>query len=129
LLESQLQAELDVAGTARTKNRVEVSVTSVRRSAGTAELAAKSAARAHTGWGWSQVNSVEEIEELHSELRAVPFLYPPELSHRKVDVVIHRANEGALGRVAERPVSGRSQDSIALREATEIGQRSKRELA
>ena len=80
-LERQLQTKLDVARTARSKNRVEVPVTSVRRRARAAELAAEPTARSRTGEAWTQIGSIEEIEELDSELGSVPFLHLPKLGH------------------------------------------------
>ena len=70
-----------MAGAARSKNGIKVAIASVWCGAGTAELAAESTARSRTGEAWTQVSSIEEVEEFDSELGSVPFLYPPKLAH------------------------------------------------
>src|ERR1700733_14436620 len=97
-LKCQLQAELDVARTARPEYRV----ASVRRDVGDTESSAGSRARTGSYHGRSAVGgvareicSVEEIEEFHSELCAVPLPKRPYFGYGKIHVVIVLAAEDA----------------------------------
>ena len=66
------------------------------------------------------VGTVEEIEELRPELRAIPFLEFPDLSHRKIHVVIVWATEYAAACVTDSSVSGRSQNASVLHVAAKV---------
>src|ERR1700693_612230 len=81
----QLQGELDMAWTARSKHGVRPSARrcSVRRGAGTTELSAVACIRVDNTGNW-EVWMIKEIEELRPELGGVPLLEFPLLRYREI---------------------------------------------
>src|SRR4051812_21694434 len=66
---------------------------------------------------------VEQVEELYPDLSAISFPDFPELAHRKIHVFISWSREEPVARIAQRSVSGRSQDAAVRFVATTIKQR------
>src|ERR1700689_4364831 len=80
-LEYQLQAELNVARTTRTEHGVSVAGGGIGGGTRTTELPGEALGWTSGSGNQSEVPAVEQIEELHAELCAIPFPEFPNLSH------------------------------------------------
>ena len=130
-LEQQLQAELDVARSTRSENRVRVPLrrAGVRRVARAAELAgSRSFARVGGQRKGLVIGMVEHVEKLRAELGAIAFLELPGLRHREVYVPVRGPTEDAVASVALGTVGRRRKDAAVFNVAAVIQQGRLREI-